>query len=436
MTCEYNFTVETYLTLSKACWDCPFNVTDCFRLQCVSGDGHRRPIVTINRELPGPAIEVCEGDRVVVWVTNELDDGATTSIHWHGMHQKGTPYMDGPAHITQCPIQPMETFRYEFVATPAGTHWYHSHSAMQLGDGAYGSFIVRQPQTADHNSPLYDLDLSDHVMHITDWMPVLSIDRYLNLMHDAYLGHEMSALINGRARNYPVPNTFNTSGSPLSEAYTPMAEFHVQKDKRYLFRLICPAQKCAFRVFFDDHPVQIVSTDGMPVSPVTVDSLIISPGERYDVIISADQPVDNYWIRAYGLRDCYNKGDVVAILKYDGADDANQSADPGPYKNGTMYGPLLDARNRPIYSAMTFLNNDNSKFNNKDLYDVKSLPGYKYHLTPVMDNITFRLPPVPLLSQPEDVQEAWFCNKSTVNHSQCQHDLCRCTHRLMVQHGQ
>ena len=58
MSCEYNFTVEWYLTLSKACWNCPFNLTDCFRPQCVSGDGHRRPVITVNRQIPGPAIEV------------------------------------------------------------------------------------------------------------------------------------------------------------------------------------------------------------------------------------------------------------------------------------------------------------------------------------------------------------------------------------------
>ena len=58
MTCEYNFTVEWYLTLSKACWNCPFNLTDCFRPHCVSADGHMRAVVTVNRQIPGPAIEV------------------------------------------------------------------------------------------------------------------------------------------------------------------------------------------------------------------------------------------------------------------------------------------------------------------------------------------------------------------------------------------
>ena len=60
---------------------------------------------------------------MVVWVKNELNDDATTSLHWHGLHQKGTPYMDGTAHITQCPIQPLETFRWRnpFIMTSLQT---------------------------------------------------------------------------------------------------------------------------------------------------------------------------------------------------------------------------------------------------------------------------------------------------------------------------
>ena len=51
--------------------------------------------------------------------------------------------------------------------------------------------------------------------------------------------------------------------------------------------------------------------------------------------------------------------------------------------------------------------------------------------------ITFRMPPVPLLSQPEDVQESWFCNRDTIHDmSRCLKDLCLCTHRLRVQTGQ
>lgn len=64
-------------------------------------------------------------------VTNQMME-ATTSIHWHGQHQKLSPYMDGVPSVTQCPIQPGASFTYSFVATQAGTHFYHSHSGKFL----------------------------------------------------------------------------------------------------------------------------------------------------------------------------------------------------------------------------------------------------------------------------------------------------------------
>lgn len=58
MSCTYNFTVENYFVLTKACYDCPYNVTDCYRPHCVATDGVGRGIITVNRMLPGPAIQV------------------------------------------------------------------------------------------------------------------------------------------------------------------------------------------------------------------------------------------------------------------------------------------------------------------------------------------------------------------------------------------
>lgn len=57
-TCEYRFKVEWYYTMSKACYDCPYNLTDCYRPDCVPADGVEKPIIVINRSLPGPSIQV------------------------------------------------------------------------------------------------------------------------------------------------------------------------------------------------------------------------------------------------------------------------------------------------------------------------------------------------------------------------------------------
>lgn len=55
-------------------------------------------------------------------------DGSELTIHWHGVHQRGTQISDGVPFVTQCPISEGNTFRYQWVAGNAGTHFWHAHS--------------------------------------------------------------------------------------------------------------------------------------------------------------------------------------------------------------------------------------------------------------------------------------------------------------------
>lgn len=56
--CFYQFEVEKYLVRSKACYNCPYNVTDCFRPDCITADGWQKVVTVINRKMPGPDIQV------------------------------------------------------------------------------------------------------------------------------------------------------------------------------------------------------------------------------------------------------------------------------------------------------------------------------------------------------------------------------------------
>lgn len=58
MICHYHFNLEWYQTMSKACYDCPYNISDCSRIDCIPADGISRPLNVVNRKMPGPAIEV------------------------------------------------------------------------------------------------------------------------------------------------------------------------------------------------------------------------------------------------------------------------------------------------------------------------------------------------------------------------------------------
>ena len=93
-----------------------------------------------NGQVHGPTIEAVEGDHVRIYVTNKLP--AATSIHWHGLFLPNG--MDGISGLTQKPIQPGETFKYEFTLKQHGTHMYHSHhdEMTQMALGLMGLFVI------------------------------------------------------------------------------------------------------------------------------------------------------------------------------------------------------------------------------------------------------------------------------------------------------
>ena len=85
-------------------------------------DGFQRKVWSINGSYPGPTIEVNKGDRVLIRVHNNLEE--VTSIHVHGMYQRGTPWMDGVSFQSQCPIPDNHTFTYNFtIPDQSGTYW-------------------------------------------------------------------------------------------------------------------------------------------------------------------------------------------------------------------------------------------------------------------------------------------------------------------------
>lgn len=104
-----------------------------------------------NGSVPGPTIEVEEGDRVRIVFKNSLPE--MTSMHWHGLE---VPIeMDGVPGVVQDPVKPGETFNYEFTVHQNGTFFYHSHFAMQEMMGMVGFFIIHP--AVDHE-PAVDRD--------------------------------------------------------------------------------------------------------------------------------------------------------------------------------------------------------------------------------------------------------------------------------------
>jgi bilirubin oxidase len=114
-----------------------------------------------NGSVPGPTLEVYEGDRVIVHFRNALPEA--TTIHWHGLHIPAV--MDGsPLH----PVPPGASYDYVFTIKPgtAGTYWYHPHpdvrSGYQIAKGLFGAVIVRARDDPLRGIPERLLILSDN----------------------------------------------------------------------------------------------------------------------------------------------------------------------------------------------------------------------------------------------------------------------------------
>jgi FtsP/CotA-like multicopper oxidase with cupredoxin domain len=102
--------------------------------------GMRAHLWGYNGQSPGPTIEVVEGDRVRIFVTNRLSEH--TSIHWHG--QRLPNGMDGVSGLNQPSIMPGQTYVYEFAAQRAGTFMYHPHAdeTTQMAMGMMGFWVT------------------------------------------------------------------------------------------------------------------------------------------------------------------------------------------------------------------------------------------------------------------------------------------------------
>lgn len=220
---------ETNLILTNSpCGNCLTGVlADCFLPGCITANFVKRTMMAVNQQLPGPELFGCKGDRFVIDVLN-LMEGFGTSVHWHGLDQKGVPWMDGVPGLTQCLIPAGGIYRYNFPVNQSGTYFYHAHHGVQRGNGISGPLIIRNIISATLNAASYDYDLPQNHVTIFDWNADLAEE--MSPGYSANIDFPQSLLINGRG-NFLDPATGNSTNGPLTVYY-------VQRGKRFLFRTI------------------------------------------------------------------------------------------------------------------------------------------------------------------------------------------------------
>ncbi|KAJ7152774.1 laccase [Mycena filopes] len=295
----------------------------------VTLDGASRAAVLAGGTFPGPLVTGKKGDNFQLTVNNQQLDPTmlqSTSIHWHGIFQTGTASADGVAFVTQCPIPHKSSFLYDFTANQAGTYWYHSHLSTQYCDGLRGAFVIYDP--ADPYLGQYDVDDESTVITLADWY------------------HTLAKAETGVPA--PSSNLIQGLGRTATTLTAPLGVVTVTKGLRYRMRVVNMACDPNYIFSIDQHTnLTIIEADGVLTAPYTVDSIQIYVGQRYSFILTANQAVGNYWIRASpstgpkGFTGGINSG----VLRYVGAAVADptstQATSVTPFNEINMH-PLVN----------------------------------------------------------------------------------------------
>ena len=264
--------------------------------------------------LLGPLIRVPHGTPVEVNLSNDLDVNHTTvrdewlyhtglrllwcspaQIHWHGIHQRGTPYSDGFPTQNQCAIPAGKSMKYDFVADPPGTTFWHAHFHSMNVDGLYGPFIV---EDAPGSFPFeYD---EERVIVMTDEYGSTSweLEDWLRTP-DA----------NGNPRPDPPPaagllclyDEKNKSSVTTSCSRTSSGDgfnLNFEPGKVYRLRIICGSILAPFVFSIDQHELQLVSADYSSLDgsalvkgvPITVGSGLLLPSTLCLILSNLDRP--------------------------------------------------------------------------------------------------------------------------------------------------
>jgi FtsP/CotA-like multicopper oxidase with cupredoxin domain len=225
-------------------------------------------VFAYNGSVPGPTLDVREGDHVIVHFRNNLPE--PTTVHWHGIH---LPFeSDGsPFH----PIKPGETHDYEFTVRPgtAGTYWYHPHpdhrTGFAIGKGLFGGIVVRAA-----NDPLPPM---------ADKLIILSDNRFLKdgvidfpdpMSHHGGVDEE-----NGR------------EGPVLFVNGHVMPTISIRSGETQRWRIVNGSAGRIYRIALPGRSlIQVGSDGGLFEKPVAVKDIVLATGERVEILVRGTDP--------------------------------------------------------------------------------------------------------------------------------------------------
>ncbi|KAK4270455.1 hypothetical protein QN277_023491 [Acacia crassicarpa] len=358
-----------------------------------------KPIVTVNGKFPGPTLYAREGDNVLVKVVNRVS--YNVSIHWHGVRQLRTGWSDGPAYITQCPIEPGQSYVYNFTITgQRGTLLWHGHINW-LRATVHGAIVILPKRGVPYPFPKPH---EEKVLVLAEWWK-----------------SDTEAVINEAMKSGMAPNVSDAhliNGLPGSVANCSSQEVFnlaVESAKTYLLRIINAALNEELFFKIAGHNVTVVEVDAVYVKPFTTDTIIIAPGQTTNVLLTAHQKSGKYLIVVSPFMDApvaVDNQTATATLHYTsgGTTTTELSGDSPtvlttpPPKNATQIANQfinsLKSLNSPKYPANVPLNIDHSLFFTVGL-GVNPCPtctaGNGSRVVAAVNNVTFVMPNTALL---------------------------------------
>jgi FtsP/CotA-like multicopper oxidase with cupredoxin domain len=260
-----------------------------------------------SNQVPGPLLRMREGQRVSAEVANETD--VPEYVHWHGLFLP--PGVDGVAEEGTPPVPPHGRRRYEYVAKPAGSRWYHTHTAamMDLHRGAYtGQFGFLMIDSGDDPGH-YDQEV---FLALREWEYFLSAmdqdempaDRKDPMPEKPARPDLRQNGLEVNAPLYSINDKMLGAGDPL----------RVQTGQRVLMHLLNASAAQIHRVALPGHKFQVIALDGNPVpAPQAVDVIEIAPGERVDAMVEMNNP--GVWILGE-IRDGARQSGMGMVVEY------------------------------------------------------------------------------------------------------------------------
>jgi FtsP/CotA-like multicopper oxidase with cupredoxin domain len=260
-----------------------------------------------NNKVPGPLLRTREGRSVTVDVVNDTD--VPEYVHWHGLFVPSE--VDGVEEEGTPPVPPHGRRRYQFVAKPAGSRWYHSHTAamMDLHRGAYtGQFGFFMIDSAN-DSGRYDQEV---FLALREWQYFLS-----TMDQDEMAADPRDPMPEKPAAPDLRPNGLEVS-APLYSINDKMLgagePLRVQSGQRVLMHLLNASAAQIHRLALAGHKFQVIALDGNPVpTPQAVDVIEIAPGERVDAIVEMNNP--GVWILGE-IRNAARQSGMGIVVEY------------------------------------------------------------------------------------------------------------------------